>query len=334
VNLHVHFHVLVLDGVFARDAEGHLVFHPAPPPTASDLDAIVERTARRSMRWLRKRGYCDDTPLEARSNEPPAQTALDACATIAMGRGTIATPPRDGEQDDAHSDAEERPDKPVLAVERDGFNVHAGVRIAAGDDLGRERLARYGARPPLSLERLRLLPGGRVAWRFKYVDRGRKGKLRVMTAMELMARLSTIIAPPRFPLVRYGGVLAPRSAWRREVVPKPRERSAACKDARRDKPAATDRRERREPGAEDGRAPRPPSPREQGVDDARAPDGAAAVVAPPPRAGDIIMLTPNVISVGHWDRLLGGLLYATQPRVDWATLLRRSFAAQLALGLA
>ena len=31
----------------------------------------------------------------------------------------------------------------------------------------------------------------------------------------------------------------------------------------------------------------------------------------------------------HWDRLLGGLLYAVTPRVDWATLLRRSFAADV-----
>jgi hypothetical protein len=38
-----------------------------------------------------------------------------------------------------------------------------------------------------------------------------------------------------------------------------------------------------------------------------------------------VLLTPNVLSVKHWDRLLGGLLYAASPRVDWASLLRRSF---------
>ena len=38
-----------------------------------------------------------------------------------------------------------------------------------------------------------------------------------------------------------------------------------------------------------------------------------------------VLLTPNVLSVKHWDRLLGGLLYAGSPRVDWASLLRRSF---------
>jgi hypothetical protein len=41
------------------------------------------------------------------------------------------------------------------------------------------------------------------------------------------------------------------------------------------------------------------------------------------------MLAPNILSVRHWDRLLGGLLYATSPRVDWASLLRRSFSVDV-----
>ena len=32
-----------------------------------------------------------------------------------------------------------------------------------------------------------------------------------------------------------------------------------------------------------------------------------------------------MLSVQHWDRLLGGVLYAASPRVDWASLLGRSF---------
>jgi hypothetical protein len=47
------------------------------------------------------------------------------------------------------------------------------------------------------------------------------------------------------------------------------------------------------------------------------------------RPGDVIRLAPNILSVQHWDRLLGGLLYATSPRVDWASLLRRSFSVDL-----
>ena len=230
LNLHVHYHLVVLDGAFARDTDGVLAFHPADAPTASELDAILARTARRAVRWLAKHGYLDDSPLEARSDEPPAQTALDACAAIAMGRGHVATVACQGEQEDGHGDREERRDRPAVAVER-GFNLHAGVYIEAGDDLGRERLCRYGARPPLSLERLRRLPGGRVGYRLKYVDRGRRGKHRVMTSLEFMARLSAIICPPRYPLTRFAGVLAPRSKWRREVVTSPRERRDRCEAA-------------------------------------------------------------------------------------------------------
>jgi hypothetical protein len=40
---------------------------------------------------------------------------------------------------------------------------------------------------------------------------------------------------------------------------------------------------------------------------------------------EVIVLSPNVLAVKHWDRLLGGALYAATARMDWATLLRRSF---------
>jgi hypothetical protein len=38
---------------------------------------------------------------------------------------------------------------------------------------------------------------------------------------------------------------------------------------------------------------------------------------------------PEGISVRHLDRLLGGLLLATSPRVEWATLLRRTYAVDV-----
>jgi hypothetical protein len=36
-------------------------------------------------------------------------------------------------------------------------------------------------------------------------------------------------------------------------------------------------------------------------------------------------LAPNILSIRHWSRLLGGLLYATSPRLRWPQLLRRTF---------
>jgi hypothetical protein len=344
LNLHVHYHLVALDGVFARDDGGALLFHPAAAPTAEELNAIIARAARRVVAWLRRHGYLDKTPLEARSNELPVQTALDACAAIALGRGQVTIMPRDGTEDnDGHGAGEEATDKPALVVDRDGFNLHAGVRIAAGDDLGRERLLRYAARPPLSLERLRRLPGGRVGYRLKYVARGRRGKYRVMTGVEFLARLAAIICPPRYPLVRFAGVLAPRSAWRREVVPKPREQPDACTPVRADEPARAAGKCAKPKADTDGIMARgqrsaptalPSSPNVDGAErvgstptTTPANDVAVrAAVVRGPLPGDVIQLAPNIISVGHWDRLLGGLHYAAQPRVDWATLLRRSLS--------
>jgi len=37
------------------------------------------------------------------------------------------------------------------------------------------------------------------------------------------------------------------------------------------------------------------------------------------------VLAPNVLAVEHWNRHAGGLLYAATLRLDWATLLRRTF---------
>jgi len=39
--------------------------------------------------------------------------------------------------------------------------------------------------------------------------------------MEFMARLAALIPRPRIPLVRYHGVLASRSSWRKRVTPQP-----------------------------------------------------------------------------------------------------------------
>ena len=188
----MHFHVVVLDGVFTRDVEGRVLFHAAHAPTTIELMAIVASVQKRALAWLRKRGLVDETAPEERSNEVPERAALDGCAQIALARGTYEKLPVDEEGDD-QKDAQE----PVVTfgAESDGFNLHAGVFIAAHDDVGRERLCRYGARPPLTLNRLRRLRDGRMAYRVKYARSGRS-KYRVMAPLEMLARLSALIPPP------------------------------------------------------------------------------------------------------------------------------------------
>ena len=45
LNLNVHFHLLVLDGVYRRAGQGRLVFVPVPAPSAGELQRLVQRIA-------------------------------------------------------------------------------------------------------------------------------------------------------------------------------------------------------------------------------------------------------------------------------------------------
>ena len=83
--------------------------------------------------------------------------------------------------------------------------------FGALDHNGREKLVRYCLRPAISNERISVLADGSIAYELKNPMRGGKTH-RVMSPMELMARLAAIVPPPRLPLVRYYGCLAPNSS--------------------------------------------------------------------------------------------------------------------------
>lgn len=313
LNLNVHLHVMVLDGVFVRDVARNALFRAAPPPSRHELDQVLARVHRRASAWLLRHGHVDTSALDARSNEAPSPTPLDACADLAMQRATTTTTRDDGEEEEKGKESGARPVPAHEAADHAGFNLHASVRIEATDDLGRERLCRYGARPPFSLERFRALPRGRIGYRIKKA-RGGRAKLLVVTPLELLARIAALTPPPRYPLVRYHGVLAPRSSWRKAVIPRPPEVDAShAKKDRHEHVTGADRTSRREREVHSSR----------GHDDADH--------SPKPRAVSAVsdvsatFLAPNAIAVRHWERLRGGLLFATTPRIPWSILLRRTF---------
>jgi len=162
----VHFHVVVPDGVFRRAEDGTVTFHAGRAPSHDDIAHVAGRVAKRMTKWLRRRRLLDERPEEERSNEAPDLSPLEACVQLSLFGGTFL---RLGNADaNAANDVEDDPRRagksPWTAEEVDGLNVHAGVTVAAGDRVGLERLCRYGARPPFSLERLSLLPNGRVAY--------------------------------------------------------------------------------------------------------------------------------------------------------------------------
>ena len=79
VNLNVHFHLLVPDGVFAQTG-AEPAFMLLPAPTAGDLWAILERAMRRVARRL-AREEADNTALADSPPELFAQLHAEAATT-------------------------------------------------------------------------------------------------------------------------------------------------------------------------------------------------------------------------------------------------------------
>ena len=65
MTLNIHFHSLVLDGLYVRDpSTGHLGFRKASPPSREDLDRVLSTVRRRILTFLRKKGFAVACPEE------------------------------------------------------------------------------------------------------------------------------------------------------------------------------------------------------------------------------------------------------------------------------
>jgi hypothetical protein len=322
LNVHVHFHLLCLDGVYVRDGDT-LRFEPAPAPTRAELESVVQRVYVRVMKWLARRGLLRGD-ADA-SNAPPSLSPAEALATAGMQRGTLLTV-RESSDGATHDDAALAPLPPPRvsdAVTHERFNLHASVCLDAHDHLGRERLCRYLSRPAFSLSRLRMRRDGNVSYRVKKASRGRVTE-RVMTPLETLARLAAIVPPPRYPLLRFHGVLAPRHRWRARVVPQPPSPAPRCKAT------ARERGQEGEKGARaEVRAPAPSAHAGDGRAVLRLQAGDAVVTSSLTTTGRAEQVAPNVLSIAHWERILEGELYAASARIDWRTLLKRTFDTEL-----
>ena len=129
LNLNVHFHTVFLDGVFVRDAERGVAFQAAREPDRAELEAIARRVHRRVTCWLVRRGYVDERKTQEHSDGKDEPTAIEACGEIAMRAGTFAKLAAD-----VHGGGVSDDDARLRFVGKyEGFNLHAGVRIATGD---------------------------------------------------------------------------------------------------------------------------------------------------------------------------------------------------------
>jgi len=225
VNAHLHFHTIVLDGLFVREPDGTLRFHAAALPTDDDVRRVVARVRRRLERLGLAAASSDDSDADPLAEESPALAGLSRAAIL----GRAALGPRAGrgpERIGADPDAPWVDRHVPLHAHDGGFDLHAAVHVEADDRERLERLCQYLCRPPLGQGRLKKLLDGRIAVVLQRPWADGTTHL-VFTPMELLQRLVPLVPRPRINMLLYHGVLAPNAPWRREVVARAEPEAAA-----------------------------------------------------------------------------------------------------------
>ena len=107
--------------------------------------------------------------------------------------------------------------KPFLS-QYSGFSLHAGVSCPAHDRKKQERLCRYISRPSLSEARLSLNTQGQVVYKLKTAYRNGTTHI-VLSPLDFLSRLASLVPRPRIHLIRFHGVFAPHFKYRSLVTP-------------------------------------------------------------------------------------------------------------------
>ena len=215
VNLNIHVHALVLDGVWARTGCGSPHFHAAPAPSPTDMAEVLATIVPR-VRALVARDGLDEDDASDPGHESPVLAGWAATSVEGLvGAGAARRrPARLGGSGDVRT----IPASVSCHAAWEGFDLHAGVRVPAGQRDRRERVCRYALRPPLAEARITITPGGDVAVPLRRPWADGTTHL-VFEPGAFLARLAALVPRPRVNLLLYHGVLGPRAAWRREVVP-------------------------------------------------------------------------------------------------------------------
>ncbi len=216
LNLNVHLHMLIPDGVYTCDGcTPHFLEVSAPSPES--LERLTAQIVRRVYRRLVADGW-----LIADESQPwldlEETDSLDALRAASI-RYRVALGPGAGRRTATLVDpACARPEtvKPFTANQQ-GFSLNAAVACPADRRDRLERLCRYVTRPAIALERLSVNRRGEVLLALTRPFRDGTTHLR-FTPADFMARLAALVPRPRANLTRYHGVFAPAHPWRRWVT--------------------------------------------------------------------------------------------------------------------
>ena len=223
LNINVHFHTLVAEGVFEAQPDGSQRFVAALlPPTEIEVARLLASVRRRIVRLVRRHGVDLDAAFDdAQTTDPllldsPALAAMQGASVL----GRIATGPRAGHLV-LRLGAD--PKAPLVSTggprhaHTDGFDLHANVAVPAGDRGRLEHLCRYVLRPPVAQDALGLTSDGKVLLRLRRPWRDGTRAIR-FEPTELLEKLAVLIPRPRSNMLIYHGAFAPRGYYHESAV--------------------------------------------------------------------------------------------------------------------
>ena len=129
VNLNVHLHALVLDGVFAKDAAG-VRFHPHPSLDAADVTDVLATVEAHVQRLLKRRGLEDANAGGGTLDEWAADAPVLAGIAAASVHSRVALGSRAGARVRRRGHPPEETETPGLGrchARHQGFDLHAGL---------------------------------------------------------------------------------------------------------------------------------------------------------------------------------------------------------------
>ena len=204
LNLNVHFHMLIPDGVYLADADPPYL-KALSAPTRAELQALVQRISERIGRHLERKGLLVrdlDSSHLARTLGDTEDALTDLQAHSITYR--VATGPHKGRKAFMLQSLLPRGEPPGddRVAQASGFSLHAGVAAGANQRDKLERLCRYIARPAVAIERLSLTAQGHVRYALKTPYRDGTTHV-IFEPLDFLARLAALVPSPGVNLTRY-----------------------------------------------------------------------------------------------------------------------------------
>jgi hypothetical protein len=241
LNLNVHFHMLILDGIYTKNKLGLIRFKRTIAPNQQELAILVHLISHRVVRYLERQGIPERDEessylqLDGMDNDP--MQPLIKCSVnyrIAVGpqQGrkvlTLQTLP-----------AVEADDRYAQVAKEAGVCLHAGVAAQAWERDKLERLCRYISRPAVSEKRLSLTSAGNIRYQLKTPYRDGTTHV-IFEPLDFISKLASLVPKPKVNLTRFHGVFVgmphhPNSKYRLTLTPAKREKGKQRGDLKEDK---------------------------------------------------------------------------------------------------